>query len=86
MYRLLIENKAAREVESLHGEILGRLVKTISSLKQNPRPHGVKKLFTEDGWRIREGWDSRYKNSGSGVNLECRAIPFKLGCNVSIKK
>jgi len=55
MYRLLIENKAAREVESLQGETLDRLVKTISSLKQNPRPHGVKKLFTEDGWRIRVG-------------------------------
>ena len=55
MYRLLIENRATKEVESLHGEILDRLVKAIGSLKQNPRPHGVKKLFTEDGWRIRVG-------------------------------
>lgn len=55
MYRLIIENRAAKEVESLHGEMLDRLVKAIGSLKQNPRPHGAKKLFVDDGWRIRVG-------------------------------
>ena len=55
LYRLVIENRAAKEVDTLQGEMLERVVKAISSLKQNPRPHGVKKLFTEDGWRIRIG-------------------------------
>ena len=55
MYRLIIENRAAKEVDSLRGEMLDRLVKAIGLLKQNPRPHGVRKLFVDDGWRIRVG-------------------------------
>ncbi len=55
MYRLIIENRAAKEVELLHGEMLDRVVKAIDSLKQNPRPQGIKKLFMDDGWRIRVG-------------------------------
>ena len=55
MYRLIIENRAVKEIESVRGEMLGRLVKAIESLKHNPRSHRVKKLFTEDGWRIRVG-------------------------------
>jgi len=55
LYRLVIENRAAKEVDALQEEMLERVVKAISFLKQNPRPHGVKKLFMDDGWRIRVG-------------------------------
>jgi len=55
MYQVLIENRAEKEIESLPGEVLKRSLSVISSLKQNPRSHGVKKLLVEDGWRIRIG-------------------------------
>ncbi len=55
MYKVIIENKAIKEIERLDREILDRVIKVIQSLKQNPRPLEVKKLFAEDGWRIRIG-------------------------------
>ena len=51
LYHLVIENRAVKEVDALQGEMLERVVKAISFLKQNPRPPGVKKLFADDGWR-----------------------------------
>ncbi len=42
MYRVIIENKAKKEVRSLTPENIKRIVTAISSLKDNPRPKGVK--------------------------------------------
>jgi mRNA interferase RelE/StbE len=53
MYRIIIEHRAAKEIESLPDEIIQRITDTIRSLKLNPRPHGVKKLLGDEGWRIR---------------------------------
>ena len=55
MYQLIVERRAAKEIRLLPNEVLSKVIKAIDSLKQNPRPHGVKKLFTEDGWRVRSG-------------------------------
>ncbi|MEW5693498.1 MAG: type II toxin-antitoxin system RelE/ParE family toxin [Candidatus Hydrogenedentota bacterium] len=53
MYRIIIERRAVREIESLPNEIIQDVIDAIKSLKSNPRPHGVKKLIEVDGWRIR---------------------------------
>ena len=53
MYRIIIEDRAAKEIESLPNEIIQHVIDAIRSLKLNPRPHGVKKLLGEEGWRIR---------------------------------
>lgn len=52
-YRVIIERRAVKEIESLPGEIIQGVTDTIKNLKSNPRPHGVKKLIGEEGWRIR---------------------------------
>lgn len=53
MYRIIIENRATKEIESLPDDIIQRVTDAIKGLKSNPHPHGVKKLIGEDGWRIK---------------------------------
>lgn len=53
MYRIIVENRAAKEIESLPDDIIQRVTDAIKELRSNPRPHGVKKLVGEDGWRIK---------------------------------
>lgn len=53
MYRIIIEHRAVKEIESLPSEIIQRVTDTIKSLETNPRPYGVKKLTGNIGWRIR---------------------------------
>ena len=53
MYRIIIENRAAKEIESLSDDIIQRVTDAIKRLESNPRPHGVKKLVGEGGWRIK---------------------------------
>jgi len=55
MYRIIIERKAAKEIESLSGDIIQRIIDTVKNLKLNPRPYGSKKLIGEVGWRVRIG-------------------------------
>ena len=53
IYRIIIENRAAKEIESLSDDIIQRVTDIIKGLESNPRPHGVKKLAGKDGWRIK---------------------------------
>lgn len=53
MYKIIIENRAAKEIESLPDDIIQRVTDAIKGFRSNPRPHGVKKLIGEDGWRIK---------------------------------
>ena len=53
MYNIIFERRAAKEVKSLPTDIIPQVFNAIESLKLNPRPHNVKKLIGEDGWRIR---------------------------------
>ena len=53
MYRIIIDRRAVKEIESLPNEVLQRVTDAIVHLKLAPRPNGVKKLVGEEGWRIR---------------------------------
>ena len=53
MYRIIIDRRAGKEIESLPDTILQSIIDVIHGLRSNPRPHGVKKLINRDGWRIR---------------------------------
>lgn len=55
MYRVIIENKAKKEIRFLTPENIKRIVTAISSLKDDPRPRGVEKLIGKIGWRITVG-------------------------------
>ena len=56
-YRVLIDTRAARELEALPKPVVARLDTVILSLMTNPRPPGTKKLKgkLEEGWRVRVG-------------------------------
>lgn len=53
MYKIIIEQRAIKEIESLPNEIIQDIIDSIRQLKTNPRPYGVKKLTGGIGWRIR---------------------------------
>jgi mRNA interferase RelE/StbE len=56
-YRALIDQRAARQLESLPKSLAQRIDQVIVGLAVSPRPSGVKRLRgkLQDGWRVRIG-------------------------------
>lgn len=55
-YTILLAPTAERQLRTFATPIQKRLVKRLKSLRDNPRPQGVKKLTgVDDLYRIREG-------------------------------
>ena len=56
-YRVLIDPRAARKLESLPKAVVERLDRAILSLATIPRPAGTKRLSgrLHEGWRVRVG-------------------------------
>jgi mRNA interferase RelE/StbE len=55
-YSILFAPPAERQLKALAEPIQKRIVKRLRTLKENPRPQGVKKLAGEENlYRIREG-------------------------------
>ncbi len=56
-YRILIDTRAAKQLESLPKNIVQRVDKAILDLASDPRPPGTKRLRgkIQEGWRIRVG-------------------------------
>jgi mRNA interferase RelE/StbE len=55
-YVVEVKRSARKELEDLPNEVLGRAVRKMESLRENPRPMGSKKLRGyRDLWRIRIG-------------------------------
>ena len=55
-YSILLAPPAERQLRSLTDSVQKRIVKRLKSLRENPRPQGVKKLAgEEDLYRIRDG-------------------------------
>ena len=55
-YSILLAPAAERQLKAFAPAIQKRLVRRLHLLRDNPRPHGVKKLAGEnDLYRIREG-------------------------------
>jgi mRNA interferase RelE/StbE len=57
MYEILIKASAEKEIRRLSHEMRERITSAILSLRDEPRPLGVRKLKgrDEEGWRIRVG-------------------------------
>jgi len=56
MYEIEIAPAAERALKKFPADIRNRIFKNILTLKENPRPHGVKKLSSKgDIYRIRAG-------------------------------
>jgi mRNA interferase RelE/StbE len=56
VHEVRIGRSAAKEVEALPDQVLGRVAAKIDSLSSQPRPSGCKKLRgADDLWRVRVG-------------------------------
>jgi mRNA interferase RelE/StbE len=54
-YRLEIKASAEKQIRKIPAKMLRLITQRIISLSDDPRPHGVKKLASGLGWRIRVG-------------------------------
>jgi mRNA interferase RelE/StbE len=48
-----LKKSAEKELERLPSKIHDKIVNSLVSLEENPRPHGVKKLHGREGYRLR---------------------------------
>jgi mRNA interferase RelE/StbE len=63
MYRVTITRSAEKDLKRLDRQVKNRLINEILALAQNPRPHGCRKVISEQHlWRIRSGdWRIGYE-------------------------
>lgn len=76
MHEVRIGRSAAKELESLPDQIIGRVAAKIDSLAAQPRPAGCRKLRGgDDLWRVRVG-DYRvvYAINDTQSSVEIRVI------------
>ena len=56
MYKISIARRAEKDLKRMERNVKNRVVTAISSLKDEPRPLGCRKIQSEEGvWRIRVG-------------------------------
>jgi mRNA interferase RelE/StbE len=55
MYQIKLDRRVEKELDKIPNKIFDKIKKVIRSLKNNPRPLGVKKLTNLEHWRIRVG-------------------------------
>jgi mRNA interferase RelE/StbE len=54
-YAVFLKRSAEKELEILPQDIQQRIIKRLLSLKEDPRPRGVKKLLGGERYRLRVG-------------------------------
>ncbi|MBF0539012.1 MAG: type II toxin-antitoxin system RelE/ParE family toxin [Nitrospirae bacterium] len=54
-YDIFILRRAQKELSGLSSDTFKNMKKILNSLKDEPRPHGCRKLTRREGWRIRTG-------------------------------
>lgn len=85
MYSIIITQSALKELQRLEKQMVRKIERAISSLAENPRPVGVKKLKgnSENLYRIRSG-DYRVVYA---INDEIRIVDIrKIGHRKDIYK
>jgi mRNA interferase RelE/StbE len=55
LYAVFLKRSAEKELEILPRDIQHRIIKRLLSLKEDPRPLGVKKLLGGERYRLRVG-------------------------------
>ncbi len=54
-YSVYLKRSVEKELDHLPVEVYDKIIKQLISLRDNPRPHGIKKLHGKEGYRIRVG-------------------------------
>ena len=83
-YRVLVDSRAARNLQKLPKDAVERIDKVIAQLSEDPRPPGVKTLRGrfKEGWRIRVGeYRLLYRIDGC-VSVSCisAGAASKMSC------
>jgi mRNA interferase RelE/StbE len=55
VYKIFLLPPAQKDLDEFRGKKFDILVRKITTLQENPRPHGCLKLTAEQGYRIRSG-------------------------------
>lgn len=55
VYKISIKPTALKDLDSLPDKEVKKIAKRLLQLKENPRPIGVQKLSSDEGYRIRIG-------------------------------
>jgi mRNA interferase RelE/StbE len=55
VYKILLLPQAQKDLDEFSGKPFDILIRKITALQENPRPHGCLKLTAEKGYRIRSG-------------------------------
>lgn len=55
MYKILLLTPAQKDLDKFKGKTFDNIVRKITSLRENPRPYGCRKLTVEKGYRVRSG-------------------------------
>ncbi len=76
MHRVLLERQAENDLQALQRPLYKRIIERLLSLRQEPRPNGVKKLTgMRNAWRIREGdWRILYEISDANKEIKVYRI------------
>jgi mRNA interferase RelE/StbE len=55
VYSILLKDSVRKDLDSISGNDLRRIIDRIGSLAENPRPVGCEKLSGQERYRIRQG-------------------------------
>ena len=55
VYNILLKDSVRKDLDSIPGNDLRRIIEQIGSLAENPRPVGCEKLSGQERYRIRQG-------------------------------
>lgn len=71
MYKITITRSAEKSLKNLDRSTKNRIVSQILSLADEPRPHGCRKVLSEEGlWRLRIGdWRLGYEINDSDQEI-----------------
>ena len=71
MYKVTITRSAEKSLKNLDRSTKNRIVSQILSLADEPRPHGCRKVLSEEGlWRLRIGdWRLGYEINDSDQEI-----------------
>ena len=48
MYKIIVDHSAEKDLDNLSKQVIGKVVRVINKLANDPRPPGVKKLKVSD--------------------------------------
>ena len=78
MYKVLLESRAERDLDSLDSQMRNRIIAQLLKMKSNPRGNAVKLTDSKNAWRIRVGdWRIIYEINDKVKELKIYRIKHR---------